>query len=424
MASWWSPYWTPAPPSATPTYLLPPTSPATLRRGRGQSQGQGQQQQQQQQLTGGAVWVTTEALEAAFTGTRLRLTRARLGRRAPTTKRDGGGGLFSALSGDVVVELFLEPYSNEPEFEVVMPDAAKAKALAEALVRLQRTETIQPTVVLDSAGGGASATGVAPTQPAADEPRVGVAGVMKRVADRQANESALARDAFVDLEQLMMRASEVTAVLERYSAASLARRGAGGATSDADERAFNELLAGIGIVQNPVTKASAGAAFHDALARELASFLDARAKASKTNASTVVTLPDVYALYNRARGGYDLVSPGDVLAASKRMAALGLGYEFVEYPSGVKALRSTAAGDAVRRAAAAWLGSSSTTPPTTPPRSAAELKPLSALQLSQSASVPLSVAKDWLVEEENQGRLVRDRDAAGNVQWFVNCFFA
>lgn len=73
---------------------------------------------------------------------------------------------------------------------------------------------------------------------------------------------------------------------------------------------MGDLFLNIGI-SNPVTKHSAGSSYHQQLARQLADFLLDRDRLMK--AGGVMTLPDVYCLFNRARG-FELISPGLLVA--------------------------------------------------------------------------------------------------------------
>ena len=61
-------------------------------------------------------------------------------------------------------------------------------------------------------------------------------------------------------------------------------------------------------IASPVTRRTAGALFHQQLALQLADFLVPRLD----KAHGVMTLPDTYCLFNRARGT-ELVSPEDLI---------------------------------------------------------------------------------------------------------------
>jgi ESCRT-II complex subunit VPS36 len=63
-------------------------------------------------------------------------------------------------------------------------------------------------------------------------------------------------------------------------------------------------------ISSPVTKASAGSRYQQELSRQLADFLTG----PLSRAGGVLLLPDVYCLFNRARGT-ELVSPDDLVQA-------------------------------------------------------------------------------------------------------------
>ena len=118
---------------------------------------------------------------------------------------------------------------------------------------------------------------------------VGVAGLIRRQGAKQQHANQLAEQAFSDLSSLMDKAKDVVKVVERYAEYHA------GEKNDAEQ--LNVLLHNIGI-SNPVTRASAGAAYHHALARELATFLRAPLQAN----GGMLVLSDVFCLFNRARG--------------------------------------------------------------------------------------------------------------------------
>merc|ERR1712078_334239 len=117
-------------------------------------------------------------------------------------------------------------------------------------------------------------------------------------------------DAFRDLGSLMEKAAGMVELARRLEGV------ASGAAGEQQEA--RELLLSLGAVC-PVTKESAGALFHQQLARQLADFLERPLSDSRG----LLALTDVYCLYNRARGS-ELVSPGDLLTACELFETLGL----------------------------------------------------------------------------------------------------
>jgi ESCRT-II complex subunit VPS36 len=172
---------------------------------------------------------------------------------------------------------------------------------------------------------------------------VGVAGIMTREAAKTSQSAQNLAVAFQDLDALMDMAAEMVKLAEKFrgvmgadgaitlsptpasSSSSLSSMsgitpGGSGGGSDGtaaaggsdqlllDSETQLQLIA-MGIT-SPVTRASAGARYHQELARQLADFLSG----PLGRAGGVMLLPDVYCLFNRARGT-ELVSPDDLLQA-------------------------------------------------------------------------------------------------------------
>jgi ESCRT-II complex subunit VPS36 len=76
---------------------------------------------------------------------------------------------------------------------------------------------------------------------------------------------------------------------------------------------------------SPVTKLSAGRQYYHLLARQVADLLYDQNRITRLGG--VVSLTDLYCLYNRARGT-ELVSPDDLLQAVRLMDSLHLGEIF------------------------------------------------------------------------------------------------
>ena len=73
------------------------------------------------------------------------------------------------------------------------------------------------------------------------------------------------------------------------------------------------------------------------MAAQLADFLTPRLD----KGSGMMALPDMYCLFNRARGT-ELISPDDLLSAAKLFPAIGARLSFRQFPSGVLVVQSSA----------------------------------------------------------------------------------
>lgn len=151
----------------------------------------------------------------------------------------------------------------------------------------------------------------------------GIGGIISRKKEREEKEGQVLQGAFQDLDALMKMAKDVVSMAERFSA-----------TAGAKTDEFESVLANLGI-SSPVTKESAGSAYHRELSRQLADFITPYL----TEAAGTLQLVDVYCLYNRARGT-ELVSPDDLLIACNNFAQLGIPISLLKFDSGVMVLQS------------------------------------------------------------------------------------
>jgi ESCRT-II complex subunit VPS36 len=198
-------------------------------------------------------------------------------------------------------------------------------------------------------------------------------GIIRKVKTAQAVSAQTAEEAFKDLDALMRHARDIVALAQSYAdktrsladgkapADEAAAAAAGGAAaSEGDAAAFSALLHGLGI-PSPVTRTSAGAAYHVQLSRQLSDFLRtpqpqpshshpksgaaagggaaAAAAAAPQGvleaAGGMLTLIDVYCVFNRARGT-ELISPDDLIHAAELFPKLDIPIRLRAFDSGVK----------------------------------------------------------------------------------------
>jgi len=202
---------------------------------------------------------------------------------------------------------------------------------------------------------------------------VGVGGLLRREAASAAAADAALESAFSDLGALMKAAAEMVELAKRYREESKARderrrkeeraeesgggAGGGGASeksssiseTEASAADFEDELALLGVIASPVTRA-ATAASSDPTATSSSSKFSLGSSSKRSSSSSapqhlslfirelsaelsdfcqplvaaaggVLPLPDVYCLYNRARGS-ELAAPLDVLAAAEAWSSL------------------------------------------------------------------------------------------------------
>lgn len=171
----------------------------------------------------------------------------------------------------------------------------------------------------------------------------GVSGLKRRQQEEQNAEKIMASDALSDLESLMTRAGEVVAIVKKYSTFRFDKPDDESETSSiaADASEMETILQDIGIL-SPVTKLSAGRQYYQLLSRQVADLLHEKDRIRRLGG--VVSLTDLYCLYNRARGT-ELVSPDDLLQAVRLMESLRLGLKLRSFSSGVLVLQDDSLSD-------------------------------------------------------------------------------
>ena len=179
-------------------------------------------------------------------------------------------------------------------------------------------------------------------------------------------------------------------------------------------------------IDNPVTKDSAGEKYHEDLARQLQDFLLDPAKGEPlTKAHGVMTLTDVYCLYNAARG-IEMVSPLDLKKACGTFGRIGS-------PLRVRSLKSggqspTPATARVSRftelcvVAVAVVESNSASDAEVDKRltgtvDGAQSGNVSADELANLSGMSLYIAKEQLEGAEARGVLARDESIRGVRYW-------
>ncbi|CAM9734136.1 unnamed protein product [Ectocarpus sp. 4 AP-2014] len=257
----------------------------------------------------------------------------------------------------------------------------------------------------------------------------GVAGILRRQEANRKATAEIATEAFSDLKSLIDKAKEVVAVVERYSAALQDKQTAAAAAGDKDEAGdptreaedLSSILQDIGIA-SPVTKTSAGTRYHQQLARQLADFLSsppgkrAGARTLLDMFGGMMTLPDVFSVFNRARGT-ELVSPADLLATARLLGPTKLGMSLRRFASGVLVIQADSHSDqavseklvkAAAAAAAAAVGGGWG-------------DGLVATQVARDLRVSVTLAVEHLRTAETAGLLCRDESVEGT-RFYANPF--
>ena len=162
---------------------------------------------------------------------------------------------------------------------------------------------------------------------------VGIAGLEQRGLQSRKNNEVVIGNAFEDLEALMASAKDVVALAERF--ASEAGHTSGTASAQAHE-VFSESAAALGMI---TTKDLLGGAsdslYVSELSRNLAEYLTDDTKGVLKGEGGIMSLVDLWAVFNRSRNGVELVSPSDFEKAARRWEELRLPVRLRRFRSGL-----------------------------------------------------------------------------------------
>ncbi|KAL3768179.1 hypothetical protein ACHAW5_007913 [Stephanodiscus triporus] len=169
-----------------------------------------------------------------------------------------------------------------------------------------------------------------------------------------------------DIDVFLREATELVKVIHKYSATIERERAAASAVNpgerfvasgkDADK--LFGMMENMGIT-SALSKKQAGSAYHKQLARQLGDFL--RLNDKLTKAGGMMTLTDVYCLFNRARGT-NMISPEDFLKAVDLMKELNLGISKRSFSSGVLVIQADEFDDDIMGKKLAEMASTSMEP--------------------------------------------------------------
>ena len=232
--------------------------------------------------------------------------------------------------------------------------------------------------------------------------KVGVDAILTRNKLKHREAERLTDDVFAkggDVEKLMSEAGELVKIINRYVSTLERQRSAeAGGTSDtdvADAAQLTGMLMDMGMTSALSKSQAAGgeSGYHQTVARQLSDFL--RYNDKLKDAGGMMTLTDVYCLFNRARGT-NLISPDDLMMSLEWMPKLGLGMKKREFESGVVVVQDDSFDDV--KMADKLLQIADTK----------EEDGVTALDVSRLLKINAMLANEQLLEAEKLGRLCRD----------------
>ncbi|KAI9876965.1 MAG: hypothetical protein M1830_005186 [Pleopsidium flavum] len=160
---------------------------------------------------------------------------------------------------------------------------------------------------------------------------VGIAGLERRGLEMRKNNETVISNAFKDLEGLMASAKEIVALAETFS-----KQSAEG-SSEASEL-LSESATALGMITTKDMLGSGSSSeslYLSELSRNLAEYLTDDSRGILRREGGIMSLVDLWAVFNRARGGVELVSPSDFERSARLWEKLKLPVRLRQFKSGL-----------------------------------------------------------------------------------------
>ncbi|KHN97008.1 EAP30 family protein [Metarhizium album ARSEF 1941] len=286
----------------------------------------------------------------------------------------------------------------------------------------QRKWLLQNAPPVPKSGRSTDSTAAAASSDATNGNRTktaGIAGLEQLGLNMHKNNEMLIGSAFEDLEALMSSAKEVIALAERYARQT---NGAAGGASAEENAILAESASQLGLVttKDIVAGGSSESLYISELSRNIAEFLADDSRGVLKRAGGIITLVDLWAMFNRARGGVELVSPMDFEKAARLWESLRLPVRLRTFRSGVMVVQShDRTDDTTIKSLLSWLQDLHEFPPerevTWDWREFG--RGVTALEAAERFGWSIGVAEDELLMAEEHGALCREEGLEGLKFW-------
>jgi ESCRT-II complex subunit VPS36 len=246
---------------------------------------------------------------------------------------------------------------------------------------------------------------------------VGIAGLERRGLEQRKNNEAVIGSAFEDLEALMTSAKEVIALAEQF--ASQANLGSNG-NSEANALASQSASALSLVTTKDMLGSGSESLYISELSKNLAEWLTDDTRGILKNEGGIMTLVDLWAVFNRARGGVELVSPHDFEKAARKWDELRLPVRLRQFKSGLLVVQGRDRTDEKTiKSLLAWLKELHDEPPATDVSWDWHMygRGVTAQEAAERFSWSVGVATEELEMAEENGALCREQGLDGTRFW-------
>ncbi|KAL8905524.1 MAG: hypothetical protein Q9207_002586 [Kuettlingeria erythrocarpa] len=245
---------------------------------------------------------------------------------------------------------------------------------------------------------------------------VGIAGLERRGLELRKKNEAVIGGAFEDLEALMASAKEIVALAEKFTHQSTEKDSEGDAL-------LAESATALGMVTTKDMLGSSSGSdslYLSELSRNVAEYLTDDAKGILRKEGGIMSLVDLWAVFNRTRGGVELISPADFEKAARLWDKLALPVRLREFKNGLLVVqRHDWTDDKTIARLLAWLQESHVLAPNTDV--AWDWARFGSGVTAQEAAIrfgwSIGVASEELEMAEEKGALCREAGVEGIKYW-------
>ncbi|KAI9890256.1 MAG: hypothetical protein M1814_004291 [Vezdaea aestivalis] len=255
---------------------------------------------------------------------------------------------------------------------------------------------------------------------------IGIAGLEHRGFKMRQNNEAVIGTAFEDLEALMTSAKEIIQLAESFSG-QIEGQGSNGENFEA-VTLLSRSVDALGLVATKDMLTSGNAKteslYLSELSRQLAEFLTDDRRGVLHKEGGMISLVDLWAVFNRARGGVELVSPNDFEKSARLWEQLRLPVRLRQFKSGLLVVQSKEwTDDKTIAELLSWLAERHETPPMSPAQWNWQLfgQGVTAQELADRFKWSIAVATEELDMAEEKGVLCREESVEG-VRFWENYF--
>ncbi|KAF8437417.1 EAP30/Vps36 family-domain-containing protein [Terfezia claveryi] len=229
------------------------------------------------------------------------------------------------------------------------------------------------------------------------------------------NNDIVMRGALDDLESLMSRAKEMVALAESFATRLASQQSP---SSSEAAKALQSSTMALGLSTISKDQVSTDLYLAD-LARQIAEFISDDRRAILKREGGVITLVDLWAMYNRARG-IDLISPTDMERAAGLFEKLKLPVRLRKFKSGILVVHEAGHTDeATVKKIMSWMGAPNVRDATEAAKTGDWGRAVTALEAAEKFGWSVGVASEELEMAEEKGWLCREVGVEG-VRFWVN----